>query len=96
MAVAPRASSLLMESLADSSGAKFLIPFRRCFDGGNYSQGLREPVIAAVFAKLKAALRKAAARTFDALIEAIAQALADFTPRECANYLANSGYGRES
>ena len=49
-----------------------------------------------VFAKLKAALRKAAARTFDALIEAIAQALADFTPRECANYLANSGYGRES
>jgi transposase len=48
------------------------------------------------FAKLKAALRKAAARTFDALIEAIAQALADFTPKECANYLANSGYGRQS
>src|ERR1700747_3075095 len=43
-----------------------------------------------VFAKLKAALRKAAARTFDALIEAIAQALADFTACECANYLANS------
>lgn len=49
-----------------------------------------------VFAKLKAALRKAAARTFDGLTEAIAQALAEFTPRECANYLANSGYGRES
>jgi transposase len=48
------------------------------------------------FAKLKAALRKAAARTFDALIEAIAQALADFTPKECANYLANSGYRRQS
>jgi transposase len=48
------------------------------------------------FAKLKAALRKAAARTFDALIDAIAQALADFKPQECANYLANSGYGRES
>ena len=48
------------------------------------------------FAKLKAALRKAAARTFDALIEAIAQALADFTPKECANYLANSGYRRPS
>jgi transposase len=29
------------------------------------------------FAKLKGALRKAAARTFEALIEAIAQALAD-------------------
>ena len=42
-----RASSLLMESLADSSGAKFLIPFRRCFDGGTvmgraYSQDLRK------------------------------------------------------
>jgi transposase len=47
------------------------------------------------FSKLKAALRKAAARTFDALIKAIAQALADFTPHECANYLANSGYGRK-
>jgi hypothetical protein len=46
-------------------------------------------------ASLKAALRKTAARTFDALIKAIAQALADFTPHECANYLANSGYGRE-
>jgi transposase len=48
------------------------------------------------FAKLKAALRKAAARTFDALIEAIAQALADFPPKECANYLANSGYRHPS
>ena len=64
--------------------------------GRAHSQNLRERVIAAVFAKLKAALRKAATRTFDALIEAIAQALADFTPLECANYLANSGYGRES
>jgi transposase len=49
-----------------------------------------------VFAKLKAALRKAAARTFDALIQAIAQALGDFTSQECANYLANSGYRRQS
>jgi transposase len=49
-----------------------------------------------VFAKLKAALRKAAARTFDALIEAIAQALADFTAQECANFIANSGYRRQS
>jgi transposase len=48
------------------------------------------------FAKLKAALRKAAARTFDALVEAIAQALADFTAQECANYIANSGYRRQS
>ena len=44
------------------------------------------------FAKLKALLRKAAARTFDALINAIASALEAFTPDQCANYLANSGY----
>jgi transposase len=48
------------------------------------------------FAKLKAALRKAAARTFDTLIEAIADALDTFTPEECANYIANSGYRRQS
>lgn len=47
------------------------------------------------FAKLKALLRKAAARTFDALIHAIARALGTFTPDECANYLANSGYRRQ-
>ena len=47
------------------------------------------------FAKLKALLRKAAARTFDALIEAVANALETFTPDECANYLANSGYRRQ-
>lgn len=46
-----------------------------------------------LFAKLKALLRKAAARTLDALIEAIAAALTCFSPGECANYLANSGYG---
>src|ERR1700745_1183785 len=38
------------------------------------------------FAKLKAAWRKAAARTFEDLIEAIAHALADFKKPECANY----------
>ncbi len=47
------------------------------------------------FAKLKALLRKAAARTFDTLIDAIATALQTFTPDECANYLANSGYRRQ-
>ena len=45
-----------------------------------------------VFAKLKAFLRKAAARTFDALSAAVAQTLTAFTPSECANYLKHSGY----
>jgi transposase len=44
------------------------------------------------FAKIKALLRKAAARTVDALEAAIASALDAFTPEECANYFTNSGY----
>ena len=45
------------------------------------------------FAKLKAALRKAAARTRDELWDAIADALPSFSPDECSNYFAASGYG---
>lgn len=44
------------------------------------------------FAKLKALLRKAAARTLEALERAIVDALDAFTPQECSNYFANSGY----
>ncbi|MGQ0444464.1 MAG: hypothetical protein ACT4O2_04880 [Beijerinckiaceae bacterium] len=40
--------------------------------------------------------REAIAPPLDALIEAIAQALAEFTSKECANCLANSGYRRPS
>jgi transposase len=45
------------------------------------------------FAKLKAALRKAAARTIADLEAAIRQALPTFQPHECANYFAAAGYG---
>jgi transposase len=45
-----------------------------------------------VFAKLKHLLRKAQARSYDALLQAAAQLLDTFTPDECANYLRNSGY----
>ena len=44
------------------------------------------------FAKLKATLRKAAARTVETLIHSIATALRSVTSTECANYLANAGY----
>lgn len=44
------------------------------------------------FAKLKAMLRKAAARTIDELWRAIGQAIDLFTPGECANYFAAAGY----
>ena len=43
-------------------------------------------------AKIKALLRKAVARTVEALDAAIAAALDAFTPDECANYFTNSGY----
>ena len=44
------------------------------------------------FAKLKAFLRKTAARTVDDLWAAIAEAIELFPPAECANFFANSGY----
>jgi transposase len=43
-------------------------------------------------AKFKSYLRKDAARTLETLIEAIASALKKFTPKECANFIANAGY----
>jgi transposase len=45
-----------------------------------------------LFAKLKALLRKAAARTTDALWDEFGQLLVSFSPTECANYFASSGY----
>jgi transposase len=46
------------------------------------------------FAKLKAALRKTAARSIDALVNAIAVALAAFTAQQCLNFFAAAGYDR--
>ena len=45
-----------------------------------------------VFAKLKHLLRKAQARTQDAVCTTIGQLLQSYTTQECTNYLANSGY----
>jgi len=44
------------------------------------------------FSKLKALLRKAAARTPDALWRAIGNGIDRFTPHECRNYFAVAGY----
>jgi transposase len=66
-------------------GAKlFLLP--------KYSPDLNP--IEQVFAKLKHLLRKAAARTVDALCDAIATTLDAFPPGECENLVRNAGYGR--
>lgn len=45
-----------------------------------------------VFAKFKAALRKAAARTVARLWNEIAKTLKTFSPQECAAYLKHCGY----
>lgn len=45
-----------------------------------------------LFAKLKTLLRKAAARTIEAVTTAIGQLLDLYTPHECANYFRNAGY----
>ena len=45
-----------------------------------------------VFAKLKHLLRKAAARTLEAICAAIGQLLRNYSAGECANYFKNSGY----
>jgi transposase len=72
-----------VRQLIRSAGAKlFFLP--------KYSPDLNP--IEQVFAKLKHLLRKAAARTVETVCAAIGEALDAFTPQECANYFANSGY----
>jgi transposase len=67
------------------AGAKlFLLP--------KYSPDLNP--IEQVFAKLKHLLRKAAARTREAVCAAIGQILDAYTPEECGNHFRNSGYER--
>jgi len=46
-----------------------------------------------VFAKLKHLLRKAQARSCDAVLSAIDRTLKTYPPDECGNYFRNSGYG---
>ena len=67
-----------------SAGAKlFFLP--------KYSPDLNP--IEQLFAKLKHELRKAAARTLDAVSNAIARILDTVASEECRNYLTNAGYG---
>ena len=72
-----------VRQLIRSAGAKlFFLP--------RYSPDLNP--IEQVFAKLKALLRKTDPRTIEQTWRGIGALLDRFTPQECANYLANSGY----
>src|SRR6266478_5579999 len=74
-----------VRQLIRSAGAKlFFLP--------KYSPDLNP--IEQFFAKLKHFLRKAAARTVEAICVAIGEILQAFTPEECVNYFQNSGYSR--
>jgi transposase len=74
-----------VRQLIRSAGVKlFFLP--------KYSPDLNP--IEQVFAKLKHFLRKAAARTVEAVCFAIGETLQLFTPEECASYFANARYGR--
>jgi len=55
-----------------------------------YSPGLNP--IEQVFAKFKTLLRKAGARTYDAVADATAAILSQYAPQECAAYIRNAGY----
>jgi len=48
------------------------------------------------FSKLKRLLRTAATRTADALCDAVAAALGQFTAAECANYIRHCGYAQSA
>lgn len=50
------------------------------------------PSIEMAFSKLKAHLRKAAARTFDAMFDALHDICGMFQPGECQNYFKAAGY----
>ena len=72
-----------VRQLVRAAGAKlFFLP--------KYSPDLNP--IEQVFAKLKHLLRKANARTAEAICAAIREILMAFSPEECANYFRNSGY----
>jgi transposase len=72
-----------VRALIRAAGAKlFFLP--------KYSPDLNP--IEQVFAKLKHLLRKAGARTPEAVCAAVGEILPAFTPAECANYFRNSGY----
>ena len=72
-----------VRQLIRSAGAKLIfLP--------KYSPDLNP--IEQVFAKLKHLLRKAAARTVEAVCAAIGQLLGAFTTNECTNYFRNAGY----
>jgi transposase len=85
---------VIMDNLGSHKGKALRHAIRaagaRLFFPPPYSPDLNP--IEQVFAKLKTLLRKAAERTVDTTWKRIGTLLDAFPPRQCANYLGNSGY----
>jgi putative transposase len=77
-------SKTVRKAIRSAGGRLFLLP--------KYSPDLNP--IEQVFAKLKHLLRKAAARTREAVCAAVGEIMDSYTSEECANYFRNSGYDR--
>lgn len=85
-----------MARLKRTSEARHVFQARRPAGTVGLGDGLAVAVAALSesppIAKPKAGLRRAGAGTRDALWAAIGHLLGTFSPEECRNYLANSGY----
>ncbi|CAH0356993.1 hypothetical protein SPH9361_04642 [Sphingobium sp. CECT 9361] len=82
----PAHKSIAAREAVEATGARmlFLPPYSPDFNPIQHA-----------FSKLKAILRKAAARTVPDLWDVIRYALLRFTPDECANYFTATGYEPE-
>ena len=82
----PAHKSVAVRQAIEAVGAKlrFLPPYSPDFNP-----------IEMAFSKLKAFLKKIAARTVDDLWDAIAHGIETFTPTECENYFAAAGFHRD-
>jgi transposase len=83
---------VIMDNLASHKASRLLIRAAgaKLFFLPKYSPDLNP--IENAFSKLKHLLRRAAARTQDAVCAAIAQILTALTPNDLANFFANAGY----
>jgi transposase len=84
--------------IADNLGSHKMAAVREAIEAVGAELRLLPPYspdlnpIEKLFSKLKAALRKAAHRTVDALWNEIGTILDSFLPHECENYFKSSGY----
>jgi transposase len=82
----PAHKPVAVREAIEAAGAtlKFLPPYSPDFNP-----------IEMAFSKMKAFLKKVAARTIDDLWQAIAKAIDLFSPKECENYFSAAGYDRD-